>query len=87
MIVLDVVTPFPGRRVVAGDVFVLDPFDPQLPISEIRYHGGELLPWLQEHLPLMRCRVRACHSCPLVAACPHQTSQPGQASRSLRLLP
>lgn len=85
-IVLDVVSAFPGRRVVPGDVFVIDLNDSDVPVSELRYHGPDHLPWVASHLPLMRCRAPRCCRCPFAGSCPLQPAPPARERRRLRLI-
>ncbi len=86
IVVLDVVKAFPGGRVGPGDVFVVDPSDPRLPISEIRYHGPELLSWLEGHLSFLRCRDQACASCSFASACPLRSGLGTDTRPRLRLV-
>lgn len=75
-VVIDVVRAFPGRRIVPGDVFVIDFDEPEWPVAEVRYHSPDAIAWLGRHADLLRCRELVCVRCPFGGAC--KRSRPGK---------
>ena len=75
-IVLDVVKDFPGGRVRAGDVFLLDWADPRHTVLEGRWHGTDFLAHLHRQLNRLRCRDLSCHQCRWASSCPLSPGAP-----------